>query len=382
MSTKILDEETFIDQNNNIEQDQSSDKKNTVHPRALLFKLSQSIKLKYLQKFEQIISRPENGQMGKTVINEILLKCIENAALTEKPDRNDGVDFIECFMRKTYMQSCYFVCWNCTTCRKIVEIYLAQKRKFTHYSIGFLLRCNDIDLINKYLDSELVGEEFCSNWHIMFFTSYREKFYSDCLDRSREGFLCRFILLCRLRCSLENKRLFLIWFAGLIYLYTDEYFYRSDQSHIKTIILILFDALMLNGILTYNEMKNFFELLVNRNEYIKNLFENCRNPDSLGNSNADYNNKNNESQQNTQKVFIPDMSHFYSIYTKKYPFTLKNLCRIVIKNSMRKYTRKNIEKLTLPTTVKRFLYYEPEIEKTMSEVLNENYSSNCYIDDE
>jgi hypothetical protein len=354
-----------VDENNNFEIEKHSIIKNISYTKELWLKLTESIKTKQLRKFEQLIKRPENGEMGKTLINEILLKCIEHAAVSETPDQNDGVDFIECFMKNMYTQPCYFVCWDCMTCKKIVAKYLAQKRKFSHYSIGFLLRCNDIDLINKYFDSDLAGEQFCSNWHIMFITSYKEKFYTECKDRSREGFMCRFILLCRLRCPLENKRKFLIWFAGLIYLYSDEYFYRIDESHIKTLIPILFDALIINGMLTYNEMKNLFQMLVDRNNHIKNIIK----PNRTKSDNID---KNELQNANSEKTIIPDISYLYTIYSAKYPFSLKNLCRIAIKNSMIKYTRANIEQLRLPANLKRFLYYESEIQRTMNEVLNGN----------
>jgi hypothetical protein len=117
-------------------------------------------------------------------------------------------------------------------------------------------------------------------------------------------------------------------------------------------------------------MKNLFQMLINRNENIKTLMDVRQN--TITDKPDNYNNI--ESLRNTSKVIVPDMSYFYTIYTSKYPFSLKNLCRITIKNSMRKYTRKNIEQLALPTNLKRFLYYEAEIERTISQVLNETYS--------
>ena len=81
-----------------------------------------------------------------------------------------------------------------------------------------------------------------------------------------EGFVCRFILLSKLNCLPEQKRSFLTWFAGSLHLYADEFLLKSEEECFKHVLAKLFEGLILNGLLNNSEFKNFYRMLIRRNE--------------------------------------------------------------------------------------------------------------------
>ena len=331
--------------------------------------LLQTIADKKINKFKLLLNRKTNfnfSQINPKIINDILLKCISISGLDtayqctyNDVDEIDGCEFIELLMSKIYSTSCFFVCWDDTTCKSIIRIYLKRKRQLTPSTLTFLLRSNDMNLVNQVFELNLV-ETFCQgdacDWHLMFVASYQERFFSDSFKNFYEGLLSRIILICRLRCSLEQKRCFLTWFAGSLHLYSDEYFLKNDETSFKRALIMLFESLILNGLLNLKEFQSLFQMLVKRNEDMLVLLDKRKYPPNNSESNSS--NK-------------PCLSFQMPILQSLYPLSLKNLSRLVLKQNLKAYTKSSIDKLRLPPHLKRFLYFENECEmafKSLSHV--------------
>lgn len=351
---------------------------------------------KDLDKFESLLNQEINFSefLKPRIINETLLKCLSisssngndglslvgsNLTPTELVSAGesavDGCEFIELFILKLHdAKYSSFFCWD-DTCKSIVKVFINQLRQFTPYSICFLLRCNDVDLVKEAFENDLVDQHCfgdCLNWHLMFVASYQERFFTHCFDHVFEGFLARFILLCKLRCCLKQKRSFLTWFAGSLHLYTDEYFVQNEEVRFKYVLVKLFESLILNGLLSNIELKNLLQMLVKRNEDMQ-FTMNTKSINSTAvqnNTTEQYNvrsdfyqtNSNGSLLSSTSTLTQPRSSSslYLSALDTFYPLSLKNTCRLVIKRSMTKYTKKYIDQLPLPANLKRFVLFENE----------------------
>lgn len=330
--------------------------------------LRSSIIEKDLEKFEFLLNDQieEIKQIKPRNLNEILLDCLK---IYQDPLKPNGCDFIEHFMYKLSITNCHFVCWD-DSCKSIVQLYLDTKHNFSPYSICFLLRCYDLELIKNVFDLDLINPSLmgeCENWHLMFVASYQERFFTHCFDTIFEGFLARFILICKLRCSLKHKRSFLTWFAGSLHLYTDEYFLQNEESRFKFVLVKLFECLILNGLLSNNEFKNLLNMLMKRNEEML-LTLNSKSITGAFNSSS-----NNNQQMVTEEMLKEDSMktsnnnnnnklNYFPNLDSLFPLSLKNTCRLVIKRSMTKFTRSQIDTLPLPSNLKKFIFFEFECE--------------------
>lgn len=317
---------------------------------------------KKLEKFKLLLDRKTNfnfSQINPKIINDILLKCI-SISLQNNENDIDGCEFIELLMLKIYSTSCYFVCWDDSTCKSIINIFLKRQRQLTPSTLTFLLRSNDINLVNQVVELNLV-ESFCkgdcNDWHLMFVASYQERFFSDSFRNFYEGLLSRIICICRLRCSLERKRCFLTWFAGSLHLYSDEYFLKKDEASFKRALILLFESLILNGLLNLKEFHSLFQMLVKRNEDMLVLLDKRKNPNNSESSSS------NKSCLSTQMPILESL----------FPLTLKNLSRLAIKQKINIYTKSHIDKLSLPPNLKRFLFFENECEMAFKSLSHFKY---------
>lgn len=319
-----------------------------------------------LTTFQDRLNQQSNfnkiASMKPRLINETLQHCIDNSAIEESQISNtkpDGCDFIEALMAKLHKSQCYFVSWE-DTCKSIVHVYISQRRQFSAFTLCFLLRCYDLDLLQKVFEYELVDSVGgnCQNWYIMFIASYQERFFSASIENIFEGFMCRFILLSKLRCMLDQKRSFLTWFAGSLHLYADEYFLQTDETRFKNVLAKLFEALILNGILNNSEFKNFYEMLIKRNEEMLCVLNGSYN----GQIRAGFDSQNSGEVNDSLQVMPPNPKCYFPNLDQLYPLTLKNCCRLVVKRKMNKYTRGHIEQLPLPNNLKKFIYFDNECE--------------------
>jgi hypothetical protein len=287
--------------------------------------LRYSISENNLLKFKIIINEKnlnEIASLRPRSINETVREC-------EKNDEN-GCEFLELLMKQLYHEHCYFECWQ-ETCKSVVRQYIKKSKQLTPYTIYFLLRCYDISLTRLVFENELLDEHCkgnCHDWHLMFVASYQERFSAHCFDNILEGFISRFILLSKLRCSLNQKRTFLTWFCGSLHLYCDEYILNKDEDRFKLVLIKIFESLVLNGLLNNEEYKNLYEMLTKRN-------------------------------------ILPDFNQDFPNVDCFYPLTLKNWCRLSIKRSLNVYTRKCIDKLPLPANLKRFIFFDYECENAI-----------------
>lgn len=304
-------------------------------------------------------------------INETIKECQKN--------EHNCIDFLEILMRQLYLGNYYFECWQ-ETCKSVVRVYIDKHKQFTPYTIYFLLRCYDVNLINLVFEYDLLDdycEGNCNDWHLMFVASYQERFFAHRFENILEGFLSRFLLLSKLRCSLANKRRFLTWFAGSLHLYCDEYFLNHDEGQFKLVLVKVFEVLILNGLMNNEEYKTLYKMLIKRNQEMMLMSQQSRNflisatitPTSTRNDSIMmstnqrmYMRSNsgggtaagNEHTNN----YIPNVNLFY-------PLTLKNWSRLTIKRYMKKYTRKYIDKLPLPTNLKRFILFDFECDNAI-----------------
>lgn len=165
--------------------------------------------------FQKCINQQVNfykiASLKPRLINEALQECLDNSSKTPISNTSssspDGCDFIEVLMTKLHKTECYFVSWD-DTCKSIVRTFIDQRRQFSMFTLCFLLRCYDLDLLRSAFEYDLVDACYgnCQNWHIMFIASYQERFFTASIENIFEGFMCRYILLSKLRCLLEQKR--------------------------------------------------------------------------------------------------------------------------------------------------------------------------------
>lgn len=301
---------------------------NNLYTKQLIANLNESIQENNLNKFkinlnEQIILKPN-------LINQLLFKLAA---------QNEICEFVECLMNKINISKSHFVCTD-NLCKLIVNKYILQKYRFTQYSVCFLLRCYDVNLIKQVLDSDLLIRTDCESWYLMFVASYQERFFSHSFDDILESFLARYILICKLRCNLDEKRAFLTWFSGSLHLYCDDYFIQTDEIRFKTILSKLFESLILNGLLTLDEFNNLYQNIIKRNEELLLI------------SSLNFNNSINFSSE-AKRASFPSLDYMF-------PLSLKNLTRLAIKRSLKEYTQKSIHALPVPNSIKKFLYFDSE----------------------
>lgn len=349
-----------------------------------------SIYEKNIAKFETILDEQTSllGRLKPRLINDILVECIKisssssaTAASNESSTQviesatsnGDGVEFIEIFMRKLCTHKCYFV-FSDDTCKSVVKLFVLHNRQFSPYSVSFLLRCYNLELIKQVFESNLVNEKCsgdCSNWHLMFVASYQERFFTHYFDTIFEGFLARFILLCKLRCSLTQKRFFLTWFAGSLHLYTDEYFLQNEEARFLYVLVKLFESLILNGLLTNAEFANLSNMLSKRNEEMRQM-NSAKNFSSIF---FNFGGRNENMGINDSLMLDEEEATTYELTTSTtigssyfpnlellFPLSLKNNCRLAIKRAILKYTKNDIDKLPLPSNLKKFVFFEYECE--------------------
>lgn len=317
-----------------------------------------------LATFKQCIDQQNNlskfASLKPRLINETLLDCLTQSCqspLDSLKPSPDGCDFIEFLMFKLHESQCYFVSWD-ESCKSIVRVYVHQRRQFSPFTLCFLFRCYDLELLKSVFDHDLVDTLCygnCQNWHLMFVASYQERFFTSSNENIFEGFICRYILLNKLRCLLEQKRSFLTWFAGSLHLYADEYFLQNEETRFKYVLAKLFEGLILNGLLNNSEFKNFYQMLIKRNEEMLSFLNANYNINSVQpNESSDITDGHLVEQADAQKSkFFPNMDLLF-------PLTLKNVCRLVIKQKMSQYTRGQVEQLPLPNNLKRFIYFDNE----------------------
>lgn len=328
--------------------------------------LRQSIKQRDLVKFKSCIEKQENfnqiASLKPRLINETLKECLAQASKESMTnDEKDGCEFIEVLMHKLHNVQCHFVSWDDIS-KSVVEVYIDQSRHFSTFTLCFLLRCYNLELIQKVFKSNLV-DRFChgncENWHLMFVASYQERFFTGSIENIFEGFMCRLVLLSKLRCWLEQKRSFLTWFAGSLHLYADEYFLQNDEKKFKYVLAKLFEGLILNGLLTNTEYKNFYQMLIKKNEEMLSTVNCSYNGQSFNQDHESdepekaLNNSQESSNLLKSNCYIPNLELLY-------PLSLKNICRLVVKRNMKKYTRSHVESLSLPNNLKKFVLFDNE----------------------
>lgn len=283
--------------------------------------------------FNQIIKFKPN------ILTDIVVKCLN----IKRSNFPNGCDFLEIFMKKlSFSELKYITCDESS--KPIVNMYFLNKRNFSHYSVFFLFRCNDLNLVKQVVENEMLNSlTTCENWHLMFVTSYQERFFNPHFTNTFEGFMVKYILICKLKCSLSYRRSCLAWFAGSMHLYTDEYFLQNEEKRLKFALFKLFEALILNGLLQKMEYQSLINMLKSRNEEIqqslsqKNLFDN-------------------QAFSNNEKLKSFDFPSLGSLF----PLSLKNISRIAIKRNLKNYTSREIQLLCLPDILKRFVYFEDE----------------------
>lgn len=108
---------------------------------------------------------------------------------------------------------------------------------------------------------------------------------------------------------------------------------------LNEMILLLFEAYILSGLFTHRDFVTYERFVTIQME---SLFEKS----DYNLERTYYDNTVAMIRENSEKVF---------------PLKLTHLCRIVIKNSMIKYNRKSVSKLSVPIDTKKFILYENQL---------------------
>ena len=173
--------------------------------------LRQSIKQRDLDMFKSCIEKQDNfnqiASLKPRLINETLKECLAQASRNSMKDKEDGCEFIEVLMEKLHNVQCHFVSWD-DICKSVVQVYIDQCRQFTTFTLCFLLRCYNLELLQQVFRNNLV-DNFChgncENWHLMFVASYQERFFTGSIENIFEGFMCRLVLL-SMFCKVLKKK--------------------------------------------------------------------------------------------------------------------------------------------------------------------------------
>lgn len=131
-------------------------------------RLKSSVYERNLAKFETILNEQAVtiSRLKPRLIDDVLVQCILISNVEEANEPADGVEFIETLALKLHTLKCYLV-FSDETCRSVVSLYVARQRQFSPYSINFLLRCHDLQLVSRVFDLNLVSERCsgdCLNW--------------------------------------------------------------------------------------------------------------------------------------------------------------------------------------------------------------------------
>ena len=345
----------------------------------ILMDLRSAILKRDFENFKLLINREENFHkilsLKPRLINDILVYCLIiakkyefNSTLSYNKDiiPCDGCEFIEYLMHKLNQDRNHSLCCD-DTCKSIVKVYIQQKRQLTENSITFLLRCNDINLIKQVFDYDLVELNCCGsciNWHLMFITTYQERFFTNSFEKTFENFMARYILLSKLRCLLLNKRSFLTWFAGALHLYVDDYFIQNEEIKYKQLLSKLFEGLIINGLLNYAEFKNLYQMLIKRSDEMVitiNSFNGTNENSNIRSFEQSVESIESETIQKTITINSKSKNIcYFSNLEFLFPLSLKNICRLTIKREIREFTRKSVYSLPLPNNLKRFIFFENE----------------------
>jgi len=336
--------------------------------------LFKSIAANDLQQFGFNISTKsfiEEAALHPRLLNRAIVECAKS--------KHHWYDFLEFLMRQLGVNNCFFECSQ-DVCRTVVKLHVSTKRQITPYTLYFLLRCYDANLVRLAFEHELL-DDYCSgqcdNWHLMFVASYQERFTAHCFNSVLESYVTRMILLSQLKCSLNQKRNFLTWFAATLHLHFDEF--MKQRKVFRLVMAKLFEMLVWNGLINDQEMLNLIDMLISRGQEVKEssseatLIDKCESQfddaflEKYNSINQNFNAMPSGSELNVN--MLQHGAKRAAFLSDVFPLSLKNLCRLNVKRYLNVYTRKSVTELKLPTQLKHFLLFDDECLKAI-EFLN------------
>jgi hypothetical protein len=299
-----------------------------------------------------------------TFVDDILFKCLRVAEQQQCHQQQHAL--VELLMQRLHSAKSNFI--GCDdTCKIMLKFYTGHNLKLSKHSLGFLLRCSDLECVRSVLDNELIdspppdtfradggdtGFDNRANWDTMFMVSYQDRL-TNSLASLYSGFLSRSLLVYRLRCPRSHNRAFLTWFAGSLHLCIDESFMHNERPLFKFALFKIFEALVLNGLLDHAKFTSLINMIVSNHLEAMDIV--CSRKRVLGVSAANGSSTADESP-------LEKMNGYFAELRAICPLSLKSLARVTIKHSLKSYSRASVEQLHLPAYLKRFVLFEAECE--------------------
>ena len=169
--------------------------------------------------------------------------------------------------------------------------------------------------------------------------------------------------------------------------FSDFIFYEKYDENVKKIAIRKFlEALLLNGIFKLNDLNCFLSKTINdvavaavhgANNHRHHQHHNDSSDDSTFSSSEDDSDMDIEIEVRPvndrtitigEKILLSNPNYLNDYF----PLTLKNLCRIYIKNCLVDYSERTIDCLDLPVVAKKFLLFDDKIDEVMK--LTKNFS--------
>lgn len=192
------------------------------------------------------------------------------------------------------------------------------------------------------------------------------------------------VLLYKTKCTRDRQKICELMIKKL------SVFINREQYHKKFRLVLMkhfLNSVYLNGLLTYANLNDF---LSNAERSFTNTIRNDRDTDSdaseddeddesgddddsdrHGGTSDSSDESENERPNNNQNEQAKTVGKLINIpkadeYKSSFPLSLKNLCRVAVKNSLVEYTTNSVKKLTiLPNVIKNFVMFREEIDNVI-----------------
>lgn len=209
---------------------------------------------------------------------------------------------------------------------------------------------------NQYnLDYEVLTSYYKENLVWNCFALYKYRFFDSYNPNYRMAFFNYYLSYVYIQIHLES----VVWH----YQSFGSSHAQCVRDHVKKAIDVglllapLLNALIVNGLFKHSDYLRFKRFYTRQN-FMRLSVDNNSWPSSSENNN------NNKSVFDLERRYFDNaMKSLESKCENCFPLKLKHLCRIKVKESLKKFDISTVSRLNLPTAVKSFLLYDDEIEQ-------------------
>lgn len=232
---------------------------------------------------------------------------------------------------------------------KIIEFHLNNMMTLSPLISQSLLYCIEPSYIDEVFKRNLIDYK-CNKLHILLDEEYLfigiEEM--DTYPYSFNTLLSLAVLIYRFTVYQSRRGIKASIFDRLV----DFCLHETYDRRVREIsIKYLLDACILNGLLSFNDIRQFFN-------------KNC-NPVMHGLDTDSDNDGHNENYHDRSKTVADNLGLNQQQFHYQYPLSLKNQSRIKIKSLLKVYNQRSIENLQLPLSIKKFLLFNDKIDEIL-----------------